>query len=194
MVQKSILCVSDREKGEDKKRKVIGGWEWRGKKTRERKKKWNDLKFFWVLLSLESIQGRQRLSASENGTRHANCDFAFIVRKTQASQCIRWLMQTVSSPICAVLKMISECDLVKLNVSMPKYFFTGWTSSPDSPLDIKTAVLLLVETYQTKYCHFFHWIYGHVTTWNVFLFLYWALASFISCDSLSACGGETTTV
>lgn len=47
------------------------------------------LKFFWVLLSLESIQGRQRLSASENGTPHANCDFAFIVRKTEASQCIR---------------------------------------------------------------------------------------------------------
>lgn len=29
----------------------------------------------------------------ENGTLHANCDFAFIVRKTQASQCIGWLMQ-----------------------------------------------------------------------------------------------------
>lgn len=37
-----------------------------------------------VVLPLESIQGRQRLSALENGTR-AFCDFALIVRKTLAS-------------------------------------------------------------------------------------------------------------
>lgn len=38
-----------------------------------------------VLLSPESIQGKAEALCIGNGTQHANCDFAFIVRKTQAS-------------------------------------------------------------------------------------------------------------
>lgn len=79
------LCHRRREEGEKKRR---------SQEDKREKKKARRVKLLTgCYCPWRVFKAGEGSLEKENGTLHANCDFAFIVTKTQASQCIGWLMQ-----------------------------------------------------------------------------------------------------